>query len=275
VQYGLGVDAIPTRTNVRNTQTIGVAPTRIALNPAAGYSVKAAIISGTFALNTATGSTSGTTAWSAGTNQVETATASGTASASASVVCTVTSAGMVGSPLAVTVPITSGDTASVWAGKVRTALAANATIAARFTVSGSGATIVLTRTPLTSIGISFPFPNDATLNIALANGSPSPGITAAATSADTTAGVAPSGVYTFDPAVDFEGKALPTIKVKGWSIQSDDTIEINGGDLVDKPLDDGDFLMEYSSQGLLDAPAFSITATDAAVVTITVIGDLP
>ena len=117
-----------------------------------------------------------------GTAQVETATAAGTASGNGNVAVTITSAIVAGSPLAISVPITSGDTASVWAGKVRTALAANLAIAKRFAVSGTSASIILTSRQAAA--------NDSTLNIALANGSPSPGITPATTSADTTAGVA-------------------------------------------------------------------------------------
>lgn len=117
-----------------------------------------------------------------GTAQVETATAAGTATGNGNVTVTITSAIVDGSPLAITVPISSGDSAATWAGKVRTALAANLAVSKRFSVGGSTTSIQLTAKVAAT--------NDATLNIALANGSPSPGITPAATSADTTAGVA-------------------------------------------------------------------------------------
>lgn len=119
-----------------------------------------------------------------GTKQIETATAAGTASSSANVVVTLTSAIVAGSPLAISVPITSGDTAEVWAGKVRDALASSISVSKRFAVSGTSTSIILTARTAAA--------NDSTLNIALANGSPSPGITAAATSANTTSGVAPT-----------------------------------------------------------------------------------
>ena len=68
-----------------------------------------------------------------GVRQVETATAAGTLSgASGDVSVIVTAAGLTGSPLTVLVPTTTGDTAAVWAGKVRTVLAADAAIAAFF-----------------------------------------------------------------------------------------------------------------------------------------------
>lgn len=124
------------------------------------------------------------TAFVKGVAQVETATAAGTASGDGNVTVTVTAAKLLQpSPYAISVGILSGDTAATWAGKVRDALAADATIAARFSVGGSGTAIVLTVLP------DFIDANDAAMNIALANGSPSPGITAAATSTNTTAGV--------------------------------------------------------------------------------------
>lgn len=73
----------------------------------------------------------------------------------------------------------AGDTASTWAGKVRTALNGNANITALFTVGGAGASITLTRTVAAL--------HDSTLNISLANGTTS-GVTAAPTSANTANG---------------------------------------------------------------------------------------
>jgi hypothetical protein len=116
-----------------------------------------------------------------GTAQVETATAAGTITGTGNASVQITAAGMAGSPIVVSVPVTSGDTAAVWAGKVRTALRANSVINSFFIVSGSGTSIVLTARVKAA--------NDATMNIWLDNGT-STGITPAATSANTTAGVA-------------------------------------------------------------------------------------
>lgn len=77
--------------------------------------------------------------------------------------------------------VVSGDTASQVAGKIRTALAADADVSDFFNVSGSGADVVLTAKVAAA--------NDATMNIAIANGTCA-GLTDDATSADTTAGVA-------------------------------------------------------------------------------------
>lgn len=119
-----------------------------------------------------------------GTKQVETATAAGTATGNGNVAVTITSAIVEGSPLTINVPISSGDDPGDWAAKVREALATIPAITKRFTVTGPTTSITLTAKVAAA--------NDATLNIALANGSPSPGITPTATSTNTTAGVADS-----------------------------------------------------------------------------------
>lgn len=118
-----------------------------------------------------------------GTPQVETATAAGTITGDGDAAVVVTGAGITGSPVTVNVPVLNGDTAAVWAGKVRTALAANAAITALYTVGGSTTAISLTKIVAAA--------NDATLNISLDNGTCT-GITTAATSANTTPGVAPA-----------------------------------------------------------------------------------
>jgi phage tail sheath gpL-like len=116
--------------------------------------------------------------------QVETATAVGTIAGTGNATVVVTAFQMNNSPKTISVAVTSGDTAATWAGKVRTALAADVDVSAWFTVSGAGASIVLTTKTAAVFG------NDPTMNVSLANGT-STGITAAPTSANTTAGVAP------------------------------------------------------------------------------------
>jgi hypothetical protein len=115
-----------------------------------------------------------------GTAQVETATAAGTITLAGNALVTVTSAGMTGSPISISVPVLLADTPTLWAAKVRTALRANSVINSKFVVSGSTTAIVLTARVKAA--------NDATLNIALDNDD-STGITTASTSANTTAGV--------------------------------------------------------------------------------------
>lgn len=116
-----------------------------------------------------------------GTYQVETATVVGTITTAGNATVVVTAAGMAGSPITLTVAVALSDTATLVAGKIRTAMNANAVIAAFFTIGGTGADIILTRTAVAA--------NDATLNVSIDNGT-SVGLTTAGTSANTTAGVA-------------------------------------------------------------------------------------
>lgn len=116
-----------------------------------------------------------------GAAQVETATVVGTITAAGNVTVVVTAAGLAGSPLTVPVAVALNDTASLVAGKIRAALKLTAAILAKFYVSGTGAAVILTQRP--------PFlANDATLNVSIDNGTCT-GLTTAATSANTTAGV--------------------------------------------------------------------------------------
>jgi len=121
---------------------------------------------------------------SLGTQQVETTTADGTTTLAGNVTIVVTSAILDSSPRTIQVPVLLGDTAAVWAGKVRTALIQNGDISSHYNVGGSGTSISLTARKAEA--------NDSTLNSAISNGSPNPGITADATSDNTTAGVAPT-----------------------------------------------------------------------------------
>ena len=229
---GLRMVASPTSALVANDVTIGVPSTNTLISGInTGYACQALIVGSAsdFVLDIADNDKTGSTSWTAGVAQVDTATANGTVTASGNATVTVTSAGMTGSPLAVSVAVTNGDTAAVWAGKVRTALAANATIAERFIVGGTSTAISLTRKPLATYAVgseSVPiYPaNDSTLNIALATGTAT-GITAAATSTDTTAGVLTAGVYAPDAdGKDFEGNTLTAIatgKVGGYYIKNE------------------------------------------------------
>jgi hypothetical protein len=117
----------------------------------------------------------------AGTAQVETATVVGTVSTAGNASVVVTAAGMTGTPKTIPVAVALSDDASAVAGKIRAALAADTAVAAMFTVGGAAATVVLTR--------KIKAANDATLNVSIDNGTCA-GLTTAATSANTTAGVA-------------------------------------------------------------------------------------
>jgi len=120
-------------------------------------------------------------AWAAGVAQVEDATVVGTITLTGTATVIVTSAGMAGSPITLNVDVVGDDSATVVAGKIRAALNANAVIAAKFTIAGTGAVVKLTAKVTAA--------NDATANVDINNGTCT-GLTDAPTSANTTAGVA-------------------------------------------------------------------------------------
>jgi hypothetical protein len=142
----------------------------------------------------------------AGENQVETATAAGTITASGNATVIVTGDDIVGSPLTVSVAVLNADTAATWAGKVRTALGAVSAISSVYTVGGSTTAITLTR-----IDKRY---NDPTLNISLNNGTCT-GITPALTSVSTTPGKNPAKCWripgTGFASDDFEGSQLASV----------------------------------------------------------------
>lgn len=92
-------------------------------------------------------------------------------------------AGFVGSPLDIVVALATNDTQDQVATKFRAALAANAQVAAHFTVGGATNAVILTARVVAA--------NDTTLNIAYAD-TTSAGLVDDASSNNTTAGVAPA-----------------------------------------------------------------------------------
>jgi hypothetical protein len=120
------------------------------------------------------------------TNQVETATVLGTVTDSGLAEVIVKAANMTNSPKTVSLSVTALDSASIVAVKIKSALALDADVGAFFSVSGTGADVVLTT--------RLPAPNDTTMNIAIDNDT-CQGLTAAPISADTTAGEGISNGY--------------------------------------------------------------------------------
>ena len=269
----LRATAQPTSTNVGGTVTIGANATNINFTSTnVAYCVKATIATGTFSLVPTTGVTSGSTSWAAGTAQIATAQASGTITLAGNATITVTAAGMTGSPKAISVAVALSDTAATWAGKVRTALAADADVSALFTTGGTTTAISLTR-KVNSLGI-LPA-NDGTLNIAIANGTCT-GITAAPTSADTTAGVASTGVLIVDgDAKDFEGVAIPTITtVQGVEIvclTGTPAYNANSAELGTMGAGETRNFADSSGLGATMAQTFNITGNNSQL-TMTVFG---
>lgn len=115
------------------------------------------------------------------TKQVETATVVGAITQSGDATIVVTAAGIVGSPLTLSVGVLNADAIATTANKIRNVLSRTKAVTDMFVVSGDGATVVLTQIE--------PSGNDSTLNISIDNGTCT-GLTTAASSANTTAGVA-------------------------------------------------------------------------------------
>lgn len=205
--------------------------------------------------------------------QIETATAAGTVTGTGNAKATVTAAGMSGSPKIVLFAVTSTDTATVWAGKARVALAADPSVGGFFTISGTGTAIILTARVHAT--------NDATLNVALDNDT-STGITPAPTSANTTAGAQTLPAVTVPPCFDgnlteffWTGQAgLRTLTGAGCTIMSmsgelgnatklgdhcsgDPTVTIVNGALTVTPkhvrkMKHGDITVSFQAAVLLD-----------------------
>ena len=285
---GLRMVATPTASLVSNDVTIGISSTNTALADVdTGYAARALIVGAAsdFILDLADNDSTGTTAWTAGQAQVETATAAGTVTGSGNATVIVTAAGMTGSPKTISVPVLNGDTATVWAGKVRTALAADADVAALFVVDGTTTAIRLTRkaTATYTVGTaSVPLyvANDSTLNISLANGT-STGITTAATSANTTSGILTAGVYLLDAdGKDFEGATLTAIAagrlggllISNQSASTGDVLVSTAATLVDFPVSPDGSLQITAKNCDQALEILTITAATAAIVSIVACG---
>jgi hypothetical protein len=185
---------------------------------------------------------------------------------------------MAGSPLAITTAILNGDTPTVWAGKVRTSLAANAVIAARFDVSGTTTSIILTRKPSAVLAadnetVNLFIATDATLNIALAGPA---GVTAAPTSANTVAGTVTSGVLIRDgDAKDFEGVTIPACVPKAVLLVNGGTaaLEIDGsGTMANLDIEGGSSIIFAGGNVLTGEDALTFTGS-STFLTVTVIGE--
>ena len=176
-----------------------------------GYAISSRLTtaSTTATLDVQTGVCTGSAAFVAGVAQVETATVVAAAGATSNGNCivTVTGSTLTGSPLAVTIALTTAaNTATLVASALAAGLNANTAIAAKYSVASSGAIILLT---VKADANGNYLADDGTLNIAIPGGL---GITAAATSTNTTAGVVSSGVQVLDgDGKDFEGVTLPSM----------------------------------------------------------------
>lgn len=285
---GLRIVATPTASLTTNDQIIGIANFNTSLADAnTGFANQSLIVGAgsSLVMNLSTNSSSGSTAWTDGAAQVETATASGTITATGNATITVTAAGMTGSPKAISVAVTNGDTATVWAGKVRTALAADTDVSALFTVGGTTTSIAITRKPLGTYAVgsasvsTYPA-NDATLNIASTNGTCT-GITPASSSANTTSGVLSAGCYILDgDTEDFEGVALTAIaanRMGSYLIRNESTSGSNvlvstAATLVNHPIPVAGSLQLIAPSVNAALQTVTITAASSSVVSIVAAG---
>ena len=236
---------------------------------AIGYEIVAS--AGTVTLDLQSGVATGSAAYVAGTAQVETATVVAASGAASNGNCslTFTSAAVTGSPLTVVVPLTTAsNSATLVAAALAAGLAANTAIAAVWTVTSSGADIIITRK---SDANGYKYANESGTNLAIPGGL---GITAAATSADTTAGVVSSGVRITDgDGKDFEGVTLVSM-ARLYSLEinvtSGSASAANGTQVLTTP---SKFWNSSGNTGSLLTADLVITATAAATNgTVTVIG---
>ena len=281
--YGLNTQATPIGPNTVGTIQIGANNANTSLSDSdVAYSIRAiAVGSGdVLELDLLENDTTGSTAFVAGTAQVETATvtAGSGATSDGNLVVTVTASGMTGSPKAINVPLTTAEhtTAALIATQIAATLNADADYSAMFTATTSTADVITTRNATSSYTVpggtlGIYAANDATLNVAIAAGL---GVSAASTSTNTTSGVASDGVKIYGGGEDFEGEALDTIV----TLQSVFYDVSNGTGTIAGDVDD---VIPYSSLmkclisdsgGLGIETQMTITATTETDISITVVG---
>jgi len=288
--FGLNCRVTPVKSGTSGTLQVGANNETVTLTNTKQVSFNAVIAGATsdLIIDVSDLDNTGSTAWTAGTAQVETATitAAGGCTSDGDMTLTVTSAGMTGSPKAVAVAINTVDhtTAALIAAEARTALAADTDVSGRFAIGGTGADIVLTRkgtTTYTVNGTSVPiYPADGVLNVAIPGGL---GVTAAATSTGTTAGVKTVGTYAPDlDGNDFEGEAsggittVDAIYIKNASTSPANALLTQSTVLTDYPLTPGDIIQVAGTTGLLPTSDITIetsaTGDESCFVTVTIAG---
>ena len=289
--FGINARATPVKSGTTGTVQVGANSETVTLTATKQVSFQAVIVGSAsdLVIDISDLDNTGSTAWTPGNAQVETATvtaASGiTTSGNATV--TVTATGMTGSPKAISVPLTTGThtTAALIATAIAAGLNADTAYAALFTATSSGATVITTgkaSSTYTLNGTSVPvYPATiANLNVALAGGL---GITAAATSADTTAGEATAGCIVPDlDGNDYEGEAtgglasVDAVYIKNAATSKASALLTQSTVLTDYPLSPGDIFQVAGTTGLLPASDITVepsaTGDQSCFVTITLAG---
>ena len=288
--FGLNARTTPTKSGTSGTVQIGASNETVTLTNTKQVSFDAIIVGSAsdLVIDISDLDNTGSTAWTAGTLQVETATvvAASGATGNGNVTVTVTATGMTGSPKAISVALTTAahTSATLIATAIAAGLNADTAYAALFTATSSGANVITTRkvtNTYTLNGTSVPIrPANITLNVAIAGVL---GITAATTSADTTAGVATSGAYVPDlDGNDFEGEAsgglatVDAVYIKNASTSVANALLTQSTVLTDYPLTPGDILQVAGTTGLLPTSDITVepsaTGDESCFVTITLAG---
>ena len=278
--YGLSGVGTNSRTNVSGSATIGVSQTSVNFPDGdEGYSVRMifASTSAEAAINIETGDTTGTDAFTAGTAQVEsvTITAASGATSNGNLPLVLTAAGLTGSPLTVNVALTTAahTTDALIAAACRTTLAANTAVAALFTVGGTSTGITLTRKPTSEFTVpdgTLPlYPaNDGTLELVVPTAL---GVTGA-TSSNTTAGVASSGVKLYDEGVNFEGKPIEEITLSYGHLYRCDAGQIGFSHARIGAITSGEIILLADASGIVINDATFVAESAPADLTLTIIG---
>lgn len=205
-----------------------------------------------------------------GTAQVETATVVGTISTAGNAAVVVKSALFEDQTLSVAVSLS--DAAEAVAEKIRAAMLLNASIVEAFTVGGTGAEIVLTAKAAAA--------NDNTLNISIDNDDCA-GLTTAATSVDTTAGVAPElapVVTGYTPPVAGSVSSLTPFVLAAYSAQYNEAGQIVQYERITYPNCTGEPIALNSEDGVFRVGEYVIDSAPSkgqAPYEITYVAELP
>lgn len=291
--FGINARATPVKSGTTGTVQVGANSETVTLTATKQVSFQAVIVGSAsdLVIDISDLDNTGSTAWTAGNAQVETATvtAAGGITTSGNATVTVTATGMTGTPKAISVPLTTGThtTATLIATAIAAGLNADTAYAALFTATSSGATVITTgkaSSTYTLNGTSIPvYPATiANLNVALANGT-CVGITTAGTSADTTAGVATAGCTVPDlDGNDFEGEAtgglasVDAVFIKNAATSEANALLTQSTVLTVYPLSPGDIFQVAGTTGLLPASDITVepsaTGDQSCFVTITLAG---
>jgi hypothetical protein len=283
--FGLIATGTPSYPTATGAVSLGTPNTTARLTECDVFNVVEALVFSQLNYNPLTGATTGSTAWVAGSPQVESATLSLGTGTSGNLNVVVTSAGMTGSPLTVPVAIdhTVQTTAALVAQKIVDTLNANTVVASRFTATRSTATVVLTRKPgaIYNVGsnavnayLTGPTADDFVIPSAL-------GITGATstTGSGADAGSPSTGCYIVGAGEDFEGNAsamatISAVSIENSSLSVGSATVSNGSSVSNLPLPKGCVFHLFSQESTTNLTWGGITFTPGgyALVRIVVAG---